>query len=96
MSCRAVCVDCLTVGTLSLCVQGVDCSAVGARFGLKDGIVGSGGTTFGITSSSIVVVCDVLSITRNGPTVFGNSFIRDWSAICSAAVSAVAGGLSYT
>lgn len=41
--------------------------------------------TFGVQSSSIVIVYDVVSVTQNNPAVFGKTFGGDSSAIRSTA-----------
>lgn len=62
-----------------------------ALFGSRGRVAQSIEIIFRVLSSSIVILCDVDSIIPNGPTVFGNSFDGDSSAIRSDAVSAVAG-----
>lgn len=94
MWCRASCIDCWIVGALFLFALGVECSNGGALISRGAGVARSNGTTFGIPSSSILIVCDVLLVIRNGPIVFGRSFNRDLSAIRSAAVLAVGGRLT--
>lgn len=70
------CINRSTVGALSLCALGVDRSTGAALFNCRDGVARSIEITFGIQSSSIVMVGDVVSIIRRGPKDFGNSFDR--------------------
>lgn len=68
----------------------VNCSAGGAFFGLGTGVTPSIGITFGILSLFIVILCDVLLLTRlaNG---FARSFDWDLFPLRSYAVFAVGG-----
>lgn len=83
------CIDCLTLGALSLWALGVDCSAGGALFGRRESVVRLMDITFGIMSSSNVIGCEVVSIILNGLTFFGNRLDCDSSAIRSDALLVV-------
>lgn len=89
MSLHASCIDCSTVGPLYLHELAVDCSTAHEAISYRASVACSIGTTIYIPSSSIVILCDVVSIIRNGLTVFCNSFDRDSSIIYSALALAV-------
>lgn len=81
LSCRACCIDYPTVQASVLCTLDVYSLVVGVLLAREASVARLIDTTFGIPSSSIVIMCNVLSIFRNDAMAFGNIFDRYSSVI---------------
>lgn len=75
---------------MSSCAFNDDCLTGGNFSGLGAGVAWSIEITFGIYSSSIVILCDVVSVISNGLTIFGRSSDCGSSTIRKAAALLVA------